>query len=101
MKRDTRSAYRRRAAATERSVDAAVAEVRASEAEERAAAIARYKARIAPVPYTPEELAAAVAVRTIVGWHRVVKVNAKTVTVETVHSWTDRYEISKILEVRS
>lgn len=85
----------------DRTIDAAVAEVKAHEEAERQAAIARYKARTAPVPFTPEQLAAAVAVRTSTGWHKVVRVNAKSVTVETGYSWTDRYPIDKILEVKS
>jgi hypothetical protein len=98
VKRDTRSAYRARAAATERSVDAALADVRAAKAAEQAAVYAK---RTAPVPFTPDELNAARAIRTSVGWHRVVKVNAKSVTVATGYSWNDRYTLDKILEVRA
>jgi hypothetical protein len=58
-----------------------------------------YRERVKPVPFTDEELKAARAVRTINGWHKVVRVNAKTVTVETGYSWTDRYPFKKILEV--
>lgn len=100
MKRDTRTAYRARVAATERSVDAAVAEVKAQQEAERAERAAAYAKRYAPVPFTPEELKAARVVRTVVGWHDVVKVNAKSVTVATGYSWTNRYALEKVLEVR-
>lgn len=61
--------------------------------------IARAKAN-APVPFTTEELKAAKLIRTDLGWHKVARVNAKSVTVETDYSWTDRYAIEKVLEVR-
>jgi hypothetical protein len=60
-----------------------------------------YAKRTAPVSFTVEELKAARAVRTSSGWHRVAKVNAKSVSVETGYSWTDRYTLDKILEVRA
>lgn len=60
-----------------------------------------YEKKTAPVPVTPEELKAARAIRTSSGWHRVAKVNAKSVTVETGYSWTDRYTLDKVLEVRA
>lgn len=100
MKRDTRSAYRARAAATERSVDAALAEVKAVQVAEQLEAQRTYFALTKPVPFTPEELLAARAIRTDAGWHKVVRVNATSVTVETGYSWTDRYTFDKVLEVR-
>ena len=81
MKRDTRTAYRARTAATERSVDAALAEVKAAKEAAEAEAQAAYAKRTAPVPFTEEELNAARAVRTFYGWHRVLRVNARTITV--------------------
>lgn len=60
-----------------------------------------YAERNKPVPFTTEELKAARVIRTSVGWHKVAKVNAKSVSVETGYSWTDRYTIDKILEVRA
>lgn len=59
-----------------------------------------YAKKNAAVPFTGEELKAAKLIRTSVGWHKVVRVNAKTVTVETAYSWTDRYPIAQVLEVR-
>lgn len=40
-------------------------------------------------------------VRSRHGWHRVVRVNAKTVAVETPWSWTERIPLDAILEVRA
>jgi hypothetical protein len=51
-------------------------------------------------PVTPERLRGAVAVRTELGWHRVVRVNAKSVTVATPYSWTDRISMGRIVDVR-
>lgn len=99
MKRDTRSAYRARAAATERSVDAALAEAKEARDVEQAALSAAYAEQTKDVPFTPEELKAARAIRTAYGWHKVSRVNAKTVSVETGYSWTDRIDITKILQV--
>jgi hypothetical protein len=51
------------------------------------------------VRFTAADLAGAKGVRDRFGWHRVVKVNAKTVTVETPYSWTDRIPVENVLEV--
>lgn len=88
------------AAGIERTVDAAVAEVKAAKEAGRQEEIAAYREKNKPVPFSTAELQTAVAVRTSTGWHRVVKVNTKSVTVETGYSWTDRYPINKILEVK-
>jgi hypothetical protein len=40
-------------------------------------------------------------IRTRFGWKRVVRVNKKTVSVETGYSWTDKYEVTDILEHQS
>ncbi|QOT15905.1 hypothetical protein [Paenarthrobacter sp. YJN-5] len=81
MKRDTRSAYRARAAATERSIDQGLAEAKAAQEAETARQAEEYAQRTKPVPFTPEELKVARAVRTHYGWHRVIRVNSATVTV--------------------
>ncbi|WP_156027412.1 hypothetical protein [Mycetocola saprophilus] len=39
-------------------------------------------------------------VRTRVGWHKVARINVKTVSVETGYSWVDRYPFAEILEAR-
>lgn len=100
MKRDTRSAYRARAAATERSIDAAKAEVKAAEKAEQAKRAADYAERTKPVPFTREELQAARVVRTAYGWHRIIRINAATVTVNG--DFGDyRIPEKNILEVRA
>ena len=97
---DTVSAYRRRAADTERRVDEAIAAVRAerdaawNEAARKAAEAEANRHR-----FTADEVRGARAVRNRYGWHRVVRVNGKSVTVETPHSWTERIPIDQILEV--
>jgi len=101
MKRDTRTAYRARAAATERSIDEAKAEAKASEEAERAESIAAYNAKYAPVPFTNEELKAARAVRVGNSWYKVMRVNEKSVTVPSGYSWNDRISIDKVDEVYS
>lgn len=50
---------------------------------------------------TVSDVAGATHVRIGRSWHKVVRVNAKSVTVETGYSWTDRYALDKILEVRT
>lgn len=40
-------------------------------------------------------------VRTRNGWYRVVRVSAKSVTVETGYSWTERIARSKVVETRA
>lgn len=100
MKRDTRTAYRARAAATERSVDHAVAEVKAQREAVSADLAALHAERTKPVPFTPEELQAARVVRTMYGWEPVIRINAKSVTV--VGDFGDyRVPVANILEVRT
>ena len=81
MKRDTRSAYRSRVAATERSIDTGIADAKAAKDAEAARNAAAYAERNKPVPFSQEQLKAARAVRTMYGWHRVIRVNTTTVTV--------------------
>lgn len=80
-RRSTPTQRRKEAAGIERTIDAAIAEVKAIKAAERSARSAAYDERTKPVPFTEEDLAAARAVRTHYGWQRVIRVNAKTVTV--------------------
>lgn len=49
---------------------------------------------------TREDVVGAVVVRTAGGWHQVVRVNARTVSVTTGYSWVDRYPFDRLLEVR-
>lgn len=81
-------------------VDQAVKEVAEAQKAEWRALRAEADRRNAPVPFTSEELKAATHVRTMFGWHRIARVSAKSVSVETGYSWTDRYTLDKILEVR-
>ncbi|CAI9417179.1 hypothetical protein [Nocardioides sp. T2.26MG-1] len=67
-------------------------------AQERKAVRAAEAAR---VKFTAEDLVDAVLIRDHIGWHRVVRVNAKSVTVKTGHSWDDRIPLDRILEVRT
>ena len=101
MKRDTVSAYRSRARATEQLVDESVAAVKAEAAAKWAERKAEAAALNEPVPFTDEQYRSARLVRTKLGWHVVVRVSAKSVTVKTGYSWDDRIQRSKILEVRS
>ncbi|WP_215547159.1 hypothetical protein [Amycolatopsis sp. CA-230715] len=56
--------------------------------------------KVAPVPYTEEELRAATAVRLDDGWYRLVRVNKVTVSVEAGFPWPLKYKRDRILEVR-
>lgn len=79
------------------------AERREARRERRAMAQERKAARAAEASRTKlssEDLADAVLIRDRNGWHRVVRVNAKSVTVKTGHSWDDRIPFDRVLEVR-
>lgn len=86
-----------------------VAEVSRAEAERRdAEAVALRERRAADaetertrVRFTAADLAGATHVRNRWGWHKVVRVSAKSVTVETGHSWTDRIALDTVLEHRT
>jgi hypothetical protein len=87
-------------------IDAAIdrhlaAEQRKSTADWKARRKAQREAEAARVRLTAEDLAGVTHVRDSCGWHKVVRVNAKTVTVETGYSWTDALPIGKILEGRT
>lgn len=84
----------------QRTIDAAKRELAEDAAAERDKARAAYAERVKLVPFTADELAAATHVRTDTGWHKVVRVSTKSVTVETGYSWTDRYALGKVVEVR-
>jgi hypothetical protein len=64
-----------------------------------------YRAKIAKrdalVPYAVAELKAARYIRTRHGWHEVVRVSVKSVTVRTEWSWNDRVMLAEVIEVRS
>ena len=52
------------------------------------------------VRFTRDDIKGALFIRTRHGWWDVVRVNAKSVTVATGYSWTDRVPFDKVLEVR-
>lgn len=70
------------------------------EVERLTRTLAYEQAEASRVRFTREDLSGAIVVRTTGGWHKVARVNAKTVSVETGYSWTDRIEFDKILEYR-
>lgn len=77
------------------------AELREARRERRRMAQERKAARAAGQErpkFTAETLAEATHVRDRFGWHRVVRVNAKSVTVATGHSWDDRMALDRVLE---
>ena len=49
---------------------------------------------------TREDLLGARGIRDAFGWHKVVKVNTKTVSVATAYSWTEKIPFGEIREVR-
>lgn len=66
--------------------------------------LSAYKRRLAErdrVRFTRQDIKGATWVRVNYGWRKVARVNAKTVSVETGYSWTDRIEFDKVLEVRT
>lgn len=50
--------------------------------------------------FTRDDLVGAVVVRDQFGWHKVIRVNQKSVSVDTGYSWVDRIPFSKVLEYR-
>jgi len=47
------------------------------------------------------DVAGAKYVRTVTGWRKVVRVSAKSVSVESGYSWVDRIPLGQILEARA
>ena len=78
----------------ERQAEAARLEAELASARREAA---RVRERVR-VRFTASDLAEATHVRDSIGWHHVVKVNAKTVTVATPHSWTERIPVDRVLQ---
>lgn len=89
--------------------NASIREALAVVAEHKAIEEAEHKARVAAVRQaeadrvrlTADDVRGARFVRDQFGWHKVIRVNAKSVTVETPYSWTDRLALDKVLEVRA
>lgn len=83
------------------------AEAVRAERDRRAAEAARIEAarkaereRDAAAPRDVDSLQPGDLVRTSSGWHVVARVNAKSVSVETPWSWTDRVPHDRIIETR-
>lgn len=103
------SLSRRRAGARNgaRLAEQTIAEAKAHLAEIEAARQEELKARRqaardaerARPKMTSEDVRGARLVRDQYGWHKVVRVSAKSVTVATGYSWTERIPLAKILEV--
>lgn len=92
---------RRGASDIDATIKVALVSVAQQEKADQAARLAAYEAKHAPVEFTEAEYKAARVVRDAFGWHKVVRANAKSVTVETGYSWTDRIARAKVLEVRA
>jgi hypothetical protein len=94
--------HRGRGESIERTIDDAVAQIaRDKRAEAEAVkdrSRARRRAEAARVKLTREDCEGALLVRDELGWHEVVRVNAKSVTVTTHYSWTETIPYAKILE---
>lgn len=100
-----RAGARNGARLSEQAIREALARTAAAEAlrqehlkQARAAERATEKAR---PRLTAEDVRGAVVVRDCFGWHRVVRVSAKSVTVATPWSWTERIPLDRVLEARS
>jgi hypothetical protein len=95
-----RTHLKRGAAGMAQIIETAKTELAEQQEEQFTASRATFAKRIEKIDYTPEQYKTAKVVRTVTGWHKVVKVNAKSVTVATEYSWTDRIEVGRIIEVR-
>ena len=88
----------------EKQLREALAEAKTVTAASQAQMVARVKAAreadLVRVRLTREEIVGAQAVRTVRGWHAVVRVNAKSVSVHTGYSWVDRYPFDDVLEAK-
>ena len=95
---------RARGRSIERTIDDAVKQLAAERREKERAAkavrLATREAEKARPKLTYDDVKGATLVRDYWGWHKVVRVSAKSVTVETPYSWTERIAHDRILEVR-
>ena len=89
-----------------RSTEAAIRAEKQRQAEAEAARQAEVSARrkaareadAARATFTAADLSGATHVRDSIGWHRVVRVNDKSVTVSTDFTWDDRIPMSRVLQ---
>lgn len=91
----------RRFAAYDREAAAARALADAQRAARAKAAAAERAAADAAAPCDIDSLTKGDMVRTRHGWRTVVRVSAKSVTVETEWSWTERIDRGKVIETRA
>jgi hypothetical protein len=91
----------RRAAAYDREAKAARELARAERDERMRSVAARREAVDALAHCDIDSLKPGDAVRTRHGWHEVVTVNAKSVTVRTPWSWNERIPRAKVIETRA
>lgn len=90
-------AYRRRAAAVEREIDAAVAAVNAERRAEHDKAKAAHAEREASRRrFTRDEIDGAGLIHDGYRWRKVVRVNKATVSVESGYSWLDRIKFKDV-----
>lgn len=75
-------------------------EARVEQKRQHAERVAAREAEAARPKLTADDVRGARFVRDQYGWHRVVRVSAKSVTVEMPYSWTGRIPLVKVLEVR-
>lgn len=95
-----RAGARNGARLAERAIDEALAAQQAERDRLRAEGVARRKAEReaekARVKFTAADLAGAEMIHDGFAWHRVIRVNAKSVTVTTPYSWTERVPIERV-----
>lgn len=95
-----RAGARNGARLSQQAIDAELARQQAERDAQHAEGVARRKAEReaekARERFTAADLTGAEFVRDDIGWHRVVRVNAKTVTVGTAYSWTERVSIEQV-----
>ena len=85
-----------------REAKAVVAEVKAKEAADLKTHVEQVRAaEAARVRLTAEDIEGARIVKDEYGWHGVVRINAKSVTVTTPYSWTDRIPLDRIRDFRT
>ena len=82
------------------SLDVIKAEQQLREAEMKDSRAQARQAERERVKFTADNLRDAIAVRDSIGWHKVIRVSAKSVTVATPYSWTDRIAVEKVLEFK-
>lgn len=95
------SAFRSRAKKTDNDIAAEMARQKAEfDQNWREARVAEKKTEAERKRLTRDEILGAQFVRTALGWKRVRKVNAVTVSVDSGYSWADKVPFDKVLDVR-